>query len=406
MNELIKLNKYGLNLGSLEENVVGCDNGYIKNVTKIIHVRSRSKKDGIGIKRLLNIENLNVLNLLPYLDYKEKVYMLIWKIFTTKLIKKVKHGNKRDFYFLGKKIFSYDKSKSLKGYDRLYAKRFEPNLSLDDKKEILSALFNKSMGKKLNLDEPKTFNEKLQWLKLFYQRPIITKCADKVEARNYFLEKIENGEPYLVKQLGIYSQNEKIDFDSLPEQFVLKSNWGSGTQIIVQDKASLNIKQAVNKINKWFEPECNHYYSSLEYGYKNIVPKLVIEELLDFEYKIEFFCFNGIPKFLWVVFDDKTNKTSADFYDLDWKIKPLHHKYPNTGLQIDKPECLEELIEKSKVLANDFPFVRVDFYKTKDGFKFSELTFFHWAGLVPLSPEVFDLEFGELIKLPEEKIFE
>ena len=285
--------------------------------------------------------------------------------------------------------------------DKLLERKYDPNLSLEDKKYIIELKFEQSIGYKPNLDNPKTFNEKLNWLKLNYENSLMSICADKVRARDYFLEKTGAEQGYLVKQYGIYHRPEEIDFSSLPEQFVLKSNWGSGLQLIVKDKKSLDYKKTKKMMESWLKKESNHYYSSFETGYRDIKPMIVCEELLDFEYKLEFFCFNGKPELFWIVFDDKTQNTSANFYSLNWEKLPIVDHYPNFDKFIEKPAYFNKMLQFAQNMCNGFPFVRCDFYKTKDSFKFSELTFFHWAGLEKFEPDEWDYKLGELINLPE-----
>lgn len=195
---------------------------------------------------------------------------------------------------------------------------------------------------------------------------------------------------------------EEINFDEMPNRFVLKSNWGSAKQIIVNNKNEINVQKTKSKMSKWCKKSSNHYYFGFEYGYKNIKPKIVCEEFIDFEYKLEFFCFGGNPLYFWVIYNDKTDDVCADFYDANTcqKIK-LRHIYPNSSLVVDIPEEYEQMKNIASVLSKDFPFMRVDFFKTKDGFKFSEMTFYHWCGIMPFEPEEFDLEFGKHLQLPQ-----
>ena len=296
----------------------------------------------------------------------------------------------------GLKIKIHKKSK----LEKLLARKYDPNLSLKDKKYIIEHQFEQAIGYKPNLDNPKTFNEKLNWLKLNYENSLMSVCADKVRARDYFLEKTGAAPVHLVKQYGIYHRPEEIDFSSLPEQFVLKSNWGSGLQLIVKDKKSLEFEKVKNMMESWLKKESNHYYYSFETGYRDIKPMIVCEELLDFEYKLEFFCFNGKPEMFWIVFDDKTPNTSANFYSLNWEKLPIVDHYPNFDKLIEKPVYFDKMLQFAQNVCKSFPFVRCDFYKTKDSFKFSELTFFHWAGLEKFEPEEWDYKLGEMLTLP------
>ena len=144
------------------------------------------------------------------------------------------------------------------------------------REEKIKKQFKEALGYELNLENPKTYNEKLQWLKLYYHNPLMTKCADKYLAREYIKEKI--GEEYLVPLIGVWDKVEDIDFNSLPKQFVLKVNWGSGQNIIVKDKSKLNIEETKNKLNGWLKPFSNHYYYSYEWQYKDIEPKIICEK--------------------------------------------------------------------------------------------------------------------------------
>ena len=285
---------------------------------------------------------------------------------------------------------------------RLYAKRFS-GLTQNELRFVLESLFEEHLGTKPNLDSPKDFNEKLTWLKLHYHNPLLTTCADKVESRNFFLSKAPGRTDLLVRQFGLYDAGEDIDFDSLPSSFVLKSNWGSGCQIIIKDKSAVNLSKIRHITSKWQCNTSNHYYDFFEWGYKNIVPKIICEEFLNFEYKIEFYCFNGEPKFLWIVLDDKTKDTRANFYTLDWENMEISNHYPNFNDPITKPtaESYNEMINLSCRLSKGLPFVRCDFYKTKNGFRFSEMTFFHWGCTMHFDPIKYDRIFGDMITLPE-----
>ena len=255
----------------------------------------------------------------------------------------------------------------------------------------------------MHLSNPKTFNEKLCWEKLYYYNPLMTICADKVTARDYFSNKVKNGKKHLVKQLGVYKSPYDINFDSLPDKFVLKSNWGSGQQIIVKNKKDLDFAKAYAQMTEWIKPESNHYFYAFEYGYKNIEPRIICEEFLDYEYKLEIFCFNGKPRFFWVVINDKTDDTRANFYTLDWKQLPIVNHYPNFDINLQKPECYDEILENAKKMCGDFPFVRCDFYITHNGYRFSEMTFFHWGALQGFEPKKYDTIIGDMMTLPKTK---
>ena len=206
------------------------------------------------------------------------------------------------------------------------------------------------------------------------------------------------------QKYGVYSSPDEIDFDQLPDSFVLKSNWGSGQQIIVKNKKELNKQDACRQMKKWMERESNHYFFSFEHGYRHIEPHIVCEEFLDYEYKLEFFCFNGKPRFFWIVINDKTSDVHANFYELDWKRIPVSNHYPNFDMNFPRPECYDEILENAKNMCGDFPFVRCDFYITKNSYKFSEMTFFHWGAGQGFEPAKYDKIIGDMMSLPKTKI--
>ncbi len=316
-----------------------------------------------------------------------------------KIFKKVKGPDgKRTIYLLGIKLFSYKKKN--KKYKKIYAKRFK-GLTEEEIRYCLEVQFKKATGYELNLDNPQTFNEKIQWLKLYYRDPLMTKCADKVGVRDYVKEKI--GEEYLVPIIGIYNSADEIDFDALPNKFVAKVNWGSGQNIIVTDKSKLDIKEAKQKLSNWMKPENNHYYSFFEWVYKDIEPKIIVEEFLQqfngdlYDYK--FYCFNNQIKFMLIV-SDRFNNKCYDFYDAEYNKLPFtwtSHPSPNG---INKPNNFEEMMQIAQKLSKEFPFVRVDFFDTGEKLYIGELTFYPGNGTDAFEPVTWDYKFGEMLKLP------
>ncbi len=318
------------------------------------------------------------------------------------ILKKERFPNgRRHILLFGVKIISYKKRGSK--FERIYKKRFN-GLTQKELEFCVKSQYKSWHGKELDLDNPKTFNEKLCWEKCYYWNPLMTTCADKVKARDYFCEKIKDGKKHLVKQYGVYRSPDEIDFDKLPKQFVLKSNWGSGQQIIVKDKSKLDLEDVKNKMRIWMMPNSNHYFAAFEHGYKHIEPRIVCEEFLDYEYKLEFFCFNGEPRFFWIVINDKTADVHANFYNLDWTKMPISNHYPNFKEKINQPECYDEILENAKKMCGDFPFVRCDFYITPDGYRFSEMTFFHWGASQDFEPAEYDTIIGNMMTLPKNKV--
>lgn len=222
--------------------------------------------------------------------------------------------------------------------------------------------YKRYMGKKLNLKNPKTFNEKLQWLKLYDRNPLYTKLADKYEVRQYVKEKI--GEQYLVPLIGVYNSVEEIPFDVLPEQYVLKCTHDSGTAIIKNATNKISVTEIKNKLKKALKR--NYYYEHREWCYKNNRPRIICEQIIKTkdnnpprDYKI--FCFDGQPKFLFVA-SDRGRGTKFDFFDIEWNKYPVMQHYPNSSYKIEKPKKWDEMVACAKKLSAGFTHVRVDFY--------------------------------------------
>jgi len=272
-----------------------------------------------------------------------------------------------------------------------------------DYPKYLKRIHKRHMGDKLNLENPKTLNEKIQWLKCYYHDPLITKCSDKYLVRDYIYEKV--GEEYLVPLLGVWNNEEEIDFSSLPDKFVLKVNWGSGQNIVCKDKTSLNIQDTKEKLNHWLQPTSNHYYNFLEWGYKNIEPKIICEKYIEqfsgdlYDYKI--FCYNGEPKNLFVAIDRSIHQTKFNYYDLDWNFLPFTQHYPNFHKVISIPKSYSKMLEISRILSKPFPYARVDFYDTDDQLFIGEITFYHFGGVTKFEPKKWDYYFGECLELPQ-----
>ena len=296
-------------------------------------------------------------------------------------------------------VNSKSKTKNvIKNYD------YYRKLDLSKYESELKEWYKKKTGKDLDLDNPKTFNEKIQWLKLYDSTPLKTKLADKYLVREYVKEKI--GEEYLVPLLGVWDKFDDIDFNKLPNKFVLKCNHGSGWNMVVTDKSKFNKSEAKKKIDKWMSTNfafCN----GLELHYKNIEPKIIAEEYLENEnkdlYDYKVMCFGGIPQFIGVD-RNRFNGHTRDIFDLDWNKIPIEISYKKSSLDLNKPKNLDEIIELSKKLSEEFCLVRVDFYILNDGsIKFGELTFTPESGASKFSYEKYDKMLGDKIVLPKEK---
>ena len=248
----------------------------------------------------------------------------------------------------------------------------------------------------LNLSNPKSFNEKINWLKLhhrFESGPIL---ADKIAVRDFVKNKI--GENYLIPLIETYENANKINFEKLPDSFALKTNHGSGWNIICKNKSELNREESVKKMNKWLG--LNSYYLSHEWQYKLIKPQLICEELLEFEINdYKFFCFDGEPKFIQVDIDRFSNHTRS-FYNLEWEKQPFGINYPLGQKQIDKPEKLVEMLSVSRKLSKNLKFARIDLYEHNNKVYFGEITLHPGGGFEPFLMKQQDLFMGQYINLP------
>lgn len=262
-------------------------------------------------------------------------------------------------------------------------------------------------NKRLDIENPISFNEKLQWLKLYDRNPEYTKMVDKYEVKKYVSNII--GKEYIIPTLGIYNNFNEIDFDKLPNQFVIKCTHDSGGIIICKDKNNLDIKQAKKKINTFLNRK--YFYIHREWPYKNIKPRIIIERYLDDgintqlkDYKI--MCFNGNAKcsFVCTERDNKELGLAVTFFDLDWNKMPFKRHYRTSNKNIDKPNNYQKMIELSEKLSKNIPFVRVDWYEIKGKLYFGELTFYPGAGFEEFTPEEWDYKMGEMLELPEKKI--
>lgn len=267
--------------------------------------------------------------------------------------------------------------------------------------EYVKRQYKAIMGKELNLDNPRTFNEKLQWLKLHNRRPEYTTMVDKYAVKKYVADKI--GEEYIIPTLGVWDSFDDIDFASLPKKFVLKTTHDSGGVIICKDKSKFNINDARTKIEDSLKR--NFYITGREWPYKDVKPKIIAEAYLEnndysqlIEYKI--FCFNGEPQYVLVCKGEAHggNRTN-DLYDLEFNHIPLVLTYPNTKEFDSKPQQFDDILYCSRVVSKGIPQLRVDWYIVNNKPYFGEATFFHDCGYCIFKPEKWDEELGKLIDL-------
>ncbi len=274
---------------------------------------------------------------------------------------------------------------------------------LDDE-SYLKMMYRCRFGKKLDLQHPKTFNEKIQWLKLHNRDPLYTKLVDKYEVKKYVADKI--GEEYIIPTLGIWDSFDDIDFHSLPGQFVLKCTHDSGGVVICRDKENLDMGAARKKICRSLKR--NYYWAGREWPYKNVKPRIIAEKYLEdkSEYGLKdykFFCFDALVKALFVATDRMNQKTETkfDFFDAEFRRLPLKNGHPNGEEPVRCPESFGQMKKLVEMIARDIPHARVDFYDVDGRIYFGEITFYHWSGLVPFEPEKWDTIFGEWIRIPD-----
>ena len=270
---------------------------------------------------------------------------------------------------------------------------------------IISSL---SLGYRVNLKNPRTYNEKLQWLKLYDRKSLYTQLVDKYTVREYIAEKI--GEEYLIPLVGgPWNSVEEIDFDALPDQFALKTTHDSGGVVICNDKTNFDIEAAKTKLKKHMNRK--YYYGKREWPYKNVKPRIIAEQYLENgdigelkDYK--FYCFGGEAKVVVVVTDRAKNDTPTKFtyFDMDFNKLPICQGGPNDDGVLPKPDAFDEMRELSAKLSSEMTQVRVDLYEVNGKVFFGELTFFDSSGMEKFDPPEWDEIFGSWIDLPKEKI--
>jgi hypothetical protein len=266
----------------------------------------------------------------------------------------------------------------------------------------LKIMYRLNMGRPLNLKKPAYFNEKLQWLKLYYRNPMYTTLADKYAARKHVADMI--GEKYLIPLIGIWDRFDEIDFDSLPDQFVLKCTHNSGGVIVCQSKNVLDIRAVGRQFKKQLKR--NYYYLHREWSYKNIKPRILCEKLissknggLPMDYK--FHCFNGQPDSVMICSDRQSGNTKFYYFDRNWELLKYNNNgiQPNDDMLFPRPSKLDEMFELASSLSRGIPYVRVDLYFENDEIYFGEMTFYSDAGFDSKMLKETDLLFGNKLDL-------
>lgn len=271
-------------------------------------------------------------------------------------------------------------------------------------KTYIKLYYRFRVGRKLNIDNPTSLNEKLQWMKFNYRFPLQSIVSDKLLVRDYVKDKI--GEEYLIPLLGSWEKYDDIDFSQLPEQFVLKCNHDSGGLVVCTNKEEINYVKSKGKIEKSLKS--NFFYIGREYQYKNIKPMILCEEFISdagkipMDYKI--YCFNGVPDVTLVCkdrFSKNTHRASYLYYDQEWNFVPLN-KGDDTILdpKIEKPKNFEKMLEIAKKLSEDFVFARIDLYNIKGKIYFGEITLSPNSGFDADIKYETDIMFGQKLDIP------
>ncbi|MEQ8237152.1 MAG: ATP-grasp fold amidoligase family protein [Syntrophomonadaceae bacterium] len=261
--------------------------------------------------------------------------------------------------------------------------------------------YHLEMGKKLDLKEPHTLSEKVQWLKLNDRNPMYVHLMDKYEVRHYIRSEV--GEQYLIPLIGLYNTVDEIPFDDLPGQFVIKCTHDSGSAVFKNAANKISAREIMTHLAKALKE--NYYYQHREWGYKDIRPRIICEQLIHTkdnnqprDYK--FFCFDGEPRFL-VVVTDRATGAMMNFYDLEWNVLPVTQHYPPINYVLDPPGNFDTMIAIAKKLSQGFRHMRVDLYlDAEENIFVGELTFYHFAGIVKFEPEEYDEYFGRFFHLP------
>ncbi len=273
-------------------------------------------------------------------------------------------------------------------------------------KLYLKFWFHTCMGYWMDFDNPKTFNEKLQWLKLYNRKAEYTTMVDKYSVKNYVAEII--GDEYIIPTIGVWNTFDEIDFDSLPNQFVLKCTHDSGGLVICKNKKQLNKEKARIKIENSLRTD--FYMKGREWPYKNVPRRIIAEKYMEDketgelrDYK--FFCFDGEVKAMFIATErqNKNDVTRFDFFDRFFNHIDCVNGHPMADVPPAKPKNYELMIKLAEQLSKNMPHVRVDFFEANGHVYFGELTFFHQSGAIPMNPFEVDELFGSWLKLPNQK---
>lgn len=273
-------------------------------------------------------------------------------------------------------------------------------------KPYLKMFYWGMVGKRLNLKNPKGFNEKLQWMKLYYHNPDYVQMVDKYAVKSYIAEKYPDIK--LIHTLGVWNNADEIDFDGLPDQFVLKCTHDSGSVIICKDKSGFDFEKAKNDLQRALNANMYHY--GREWVYKEVQPRIIAEEYVQDDDSDElkdykFMCFDGEVKCIFVCTDRFSPEgLHVTFFDRDWNVLPFTRHYPRKEEGVPRPTNLSKMIEYAERMSKGMPFVRIDFYSIKGEIFFGEYTFFPGCGFEEFTPDEWDYKLGDWIKLPERNV--
>lgn len=258
--------------------------------------------------------------------------------------------------------------------------------------------FRLLVGYRLDLKNPHSFNEKIQWQKLHDRNPLYTVLVDKNAVKDFVASRI--GKEHVIPTIGVWKRASDISFESLPEQFVLKCNHDSGSTVVCSDKSSLCVEEVCRSLDEAVSR--NYYRNEREWAYKNIEPLVMAEKYMgDDIADYKFFCCDGKPEFMYVATDRQNpdEDTKFDFFDMNFNHLPVRNGHPNAVPVPERPSCWEEMIRLAAVLSEGIPQVRVDLYQIDGHVYFGEYTFYHMGGLVPFEPRQWDFNFGEKMVL-------
>ncbi len=291
-----------------------------------------------------------------------------------------------------------------------YFMEINNKLTVTEMKKNINNAYKIKHGYAMNWSHPQSFTQKIMWLKLNYQNPLIMKCCDKFAVKEYVSDVI--GEKYIVPTIDWWTDPNDIDFTKLPNSFVLKVNWSSGYNIIVRDKTKIDEKEIRAKLKRWIKSSSNCYYKLYNWGYKYVNPIIYAEKYISevndnsqlYDYK--FFCYDGICKNLFITTDRFTKKTN-NWFDSEFNELPFFRgKVSKAKGGVKKPKYFEKMKELAEILAKPFPFVRVDFYEVGDEIYVGEMTFYPGGGILKFIPRQYDFELGSLINLPQPMNFD